>query len=115
MNRHYMTGTRVHRAWIEMRRRCRATRHRPCDWIKYKDISVCEEWDRSFMDFYDYVLPILQQHFGPRTKDIPKGYDMHRIDSHGDYEPGNISFVPHDAHGNHHLNGADIPEEEWCF
>lgn len=83
--KHNMTGTKIYKAWTEMKRRCSNPN---CDaYARYggRGIKVCKEWSESFQAFYDYVSTL--PHFGE------KGYSLDRIDDNGNYEPCNVRYA----------------------
>jgi len=50
-----------------------------------RGIKVCDLWQRSFIDFYNYVSEL--EGFG-----VP-GHSIDRIRNSGDYEPGNVRWA----------------------
>jgi hypothetical protein len=79
--KHGHSGTPVYTTWKAMKSRC--YNENRSDYQRYgaKGIKVCDEWKYDFESFYDYM--------GPR--DITESID--RIDSNGNYEPGNVRWV----------------------
>lgn len=67
--------------WSDMKRRCYNSKR--SDYARYggKGIKVCERWRRSFAAFLADM--------GER----PPGHSLERIDSTGDYEPGNVRWA----------------------
>jgi hypothetical protein len=77
---HGMTKTREFKSWQAMIQRCTNPN---CDsYIYYgaRGIRICREWMWSFQAFYDDL--------GPR----PKGMTLDRINTEGNYEPGNCKW-----------------------
>ena len=81
---HGMSRTRIHREWSHMRQRClpNAECHK-----RYYDrgIRVCDEWQNSFENFYDYVSKL--ENFGKPS------YSLDRIDNNRGYEEGNVRWA----------------------
>lgn len=75
-HRHGMYGTKVYRAWQQMRDRCK----RDPRYVQ-NGTKVCAEW-KSFAAFYAYV------------GDPPSAaHSLDRIDPFGHYEPGNVRWA----------------------
>lgn len=80
--KHGMYGTKVYNTWVRIIARCE--NHNNPKFIDYgaRGISVCREWRQSFDSFYSYI------------GDPPsKAHQIDRIDTNGNYEPGNIRWV----------------------
>jgi len=82
---HGMTGTKPYYAYQDMLRRCLNP-----DNADYKDyggrgITVCDEWQQSFIAWNDYVKEL--PHYNE------KGYWLDRIDNDGNYRPNNVRWV----------------------
>lgn len=75
--RHGMYGTPTYKSWAEMKSRCdhpeRSKGH-------YDDVSYCERWSK-FENFYEDM------------GDRPDGTSLDRIDTCGNYEPGNCRWA----------------------
>lgn len=91
---HGLSGTRIYRAWQDMRKRCFNPKNK-----RYKDyggrgITVYPEWAGSdgFKAFYDYVSKL--EHFGE------EGYSLDRIDNDKGYEIGNLRWATDEEQAN---------------
>src|SRR5689334_34521 len=79
---HGHSGTPEHRAWCGMKMRCYYRK-----WEGYPDyggrgIRVCDEWLNDF--------PAFLTHIGPRPS---SSHSLDRINSDGNYEPGNVRWA----------------------
>jgi hypothetical protein len=78
--KHGRSKTRIYHAWQQMRDRC-YNDGRPA-WKDYggRGITVCERWNTSF------------EAFAEDMGDPPYGESLDRIDTNGNYEPGNCKW-----------------------
>lgn len=108
---HGMHGTRIYNIWQGLRYRCYNPKSSNYYLYGGKGISVCEEWDNSFISFYEW------------SKN--KGYQEHltidRIDSNKDYCPENCRWATYkqqlnNTSRNHYLTyeGETLTIAQWA-
>lgn len=85
VTKHKMAKNPHYFAWFTMRARCNNCKHKNYDMYGGRGIRVCEEWEKDFMTFYNYVSKL--PHFGE------EGRTLDRINDNGDYEPGNVRWA----------------------
>ncbi len=78
---HGMKKTPEYSVWKQMKYRC-TSKSKDCIRYNARGIAVCEEWQKSFLAFYN--------HIGPRPD--PE-YQIDRINNDGNYEPGNVRWA----------------------
>ena len=83
--KHGKWGSKVYKAWDNMRERCVSSAPRYEKYYGARGISVCDEWMESFDAFYEYVSAL--PHFGEN------GRSLDRINNDGNYEPGNVRWA----------------------
>lgn len=93
-----LSGDRIYREWINIRQRCKNKKH-----TSYKDyggrgIEVCDEWDDSFINFYEWAIN------NGYTDDL----SIDRIDVNGNYEPSNCRWVTIKQQNNNKRNTVFI-------
>lgn len=81
--KHGMDGTPTYRAWVEMRRRCRAANRAGSHLYIGRGVRVHPEWETSFETFL--------LHVGERPS--PKHSLDRYPDNCGDYAPGNVRWA----------------------
>jgi hypothetical protein len=77
------TFSPTYQTWASMIDRCHNPNSTRWEWYGGRGIRVCERWQRSFEDFLSDV--------GVRPHDT----SIDRIDTNGNYEPGNVRWVTH--------------------
>lgn len=82
---HGMKGTKIYNVWIGIKKRCGNPRCKDYKHYGGRGITLYKPWADSFIAFYEYVSQL--EHFGE------EGYTLDRIDSNGNYEPGNLRFA----------------------
>lgn len=81
--KHGLSRSRIYRTWQSMRYRCQNKNHTAYDSYGAKGISVCEEWDKSFISFKNWAFS--NGYTDKLTIDIKNGL--------GNYEPDNCRWV----------------------
>lgn len=79
--KHGLTRTREHNIWCGMRQRCYDFNCKDYPVYGAKGVGVYPEWFNSFLAFLSYMGP------------CPEGMSLDRIESSGNYEPGNVRWA----------------------
>lgn len=106
---HGQSRTPLYYVWAAMIQRCHLPTNKSFGRYGARGVSVCPEWRQSFTTFAAYV--------GSR----PDGMTLDRINSAGNYEPGNVRWAtPTEQARNtrrnhmHTMNGETRCLAEWC-
>ena len=95
--RHGETRTRLYRAWRAMKGRCLNPRHTDFARCGGRGITICEAWTEDYLTFRAWA----------RDAGYRDGLSLERINSDGNYEPGNCRWFksPYDRRGNTTMTG----------
>ncbi|HWK72196.1 MAG TPA: hypothetical protein VNS29_15285 [Burkholderiaceae bacterium] len=106
---HRGKGTREHNSWCAMKQRCNYPKHWQYSIYGGRGISVCARWENSFEAFLADM--------GPR----PDGMTIERIDTEGNYEPGNCRWATMAEQNRNRRNtilierhGRTMCVKDWC-
>jgi hypothetical protein len=105
---HGMKGTPTHNSWCAMKQRCHYPRHQQFRHYGGRGISVCERW----MRFENFLTDM-----GER----PAGMTIDRINSDGNYEPGNCRWAPEAEQARNRRSTINVTRDgvtkcirDWC-
>lgn len=107
---HGMRGTKEYRAWNCMKHRCYNKNDESYKHYGGRGIIVCDRWMESFQNFFDDVG------LAPSFE-----YTIDRINSNGNYEPGNVRWATKKEQGANTrkatfvtINGVTKRPKEWA-
>jgi len=79
---HGMHKSPEYRTWERMKERCCNTNRPAYKYYGGRGISIYPKWKDSFIAFFNYI--------GPKP---PGNYSIDRINTNGNYEPGNVRWA----------------------
>lgn len=108
---HGMTGTRLHRIWKLMHRRCYNLSDPKYPQYGGRGIHICEEWKTDFLAFY----------YWSTTNGYADNLSIDRIDVNGPYSPDNCRWATNRIQSNNRTtnvileyHGIVHTAEEWA-
>lgn len=103
---HGMSKTRLYHEWVSMRRRC--NKEPTCKKnLSYKNISVCDEWNKNFEPFMKWAL----------QNGYSDALTIDRVDNAKGYSPENCRWITNEEQQRNKTNNVKIEYEgkEWCL
>lgn len=101
---------REYKAWSSMKDRCNNPKSQSYDIYGGRGIAVCQRWQVSFDNF------LSDMGFRPSPR-----HSLDRIDSNGNYEPGNCRWATYRVQANNMrsnrwitINGEPRTVSQWC-
>lgn len=103
---HGMSKTRLYHEWTSMRRRCSHAEPRTKN-AHYLNISVCDEWNNSFVAFRDWAM----------SNGYSDSLTIDRIDNSKGYCPENCRWITIAEQQSNRTNTiyVDYNGEKWCL
>lgn len=108
---HGMSKTRIYHIWLSMKKRCDCKKYEHYENYGGKGIKVCDEWNKSFEEFYKWAL----------KNGYEENLSIDRIDVNGNYCPENCRFANQKAQVRNRTNTVFLTHEgdtktlmEWC-
>lgn len=98
---HGMSGSRIYRVWAGMVARCTNPSATHYKYYGGRGIDVCREWRESSDVFFAWA----------HANGYADGMEMDRIDSDGDYSPGNCRFISHQENSQLRRNARCTKEQ----
>ena len=80
---HSMSKTPLYHVWTSMKQRCQNPKSIQYKYYGLLGVSICEEWNESFIKFYNWSF----------QNGYKKGLTIDRINPYGNYEPRNCRWV----------------------
>lgn len=95
----YSREHRLYRIWCGMRNRCLSPKHHEYHRYGGRGIMLCDEWERSYDNFYDWAME--------------NGYQdrltIERKDVNGNYSPNNCTWIPKEQQARNRSTSILVP------
>lgn len=101
---HGMRHSPEYNIWCKMISRCHNPNYPESCYYSERGISVCKEWRKSFLAFYN--------HIGKRPT---SKHSIDRIDNNGNYEPGNVHWATSREQNNNRRNNHLVTLRYWTL
>lgn len=109
-NIHHKSNTKIYKIWASIKQRCTNSKHKNCKRYKERGIKICEQWKRSFVEFYNWAI----------SSGYKEGLTIERINNNGNYEPSNCRWATRKEQANNtsrnhfvYFNGERHTISEW--
>jgi hypothetical protein len=96
-SQHGYHGTRIHRIWSAMKRRCQNKNQIAYPQYSGRGITVCDNW-QQFTSFLEWAL----------SHGYTDGLTLDRLDSNGNYEPSNCRWASYQEQGKNRRNAITV-------
>lgn len=93
---HGRSDSRIQLIWTSMKSRCYYPPHRSFHYYGARGITVCQRWRESLLEFIADM------------GECPPGMTLDRIDSTGNYEPGNCRWATRGQQGANKRNNRNL-------
>ncbi|MDU2284137.1 hypothetical protein [Clostridium sp.] len=108
---HGMTNTRLYKIYSKIKERCYYEKYPEYNLYGGRGIKMCDEWERDFMNFYNWSL----------NNGYNENLSIDRIDFNGNYEPCNCRWADDTLQANNkrnnivlEYNGEKYTLPEWA-
>ena len=81
--KHNLTKHRIYNIYIHIKQRCNKPKCKQYKWYGAKGIQICEEWEKDFINFYNWAM----------ANGYKENLSIDRINVNGNYEPSNCRWV----------------------
>lgn len=102
--KHGMRNSRIYNIWRSMRQRCNNPNCKNFHNYGGKGITVCDEWKNSFEAFCEWAM----------KSGYEEGLTIDRIETDGNYEPGNCRWTSQKVQQNNRSNNRKICVNGTC-